>query len=127
MTFKPSTTDKALAPETAKSHEGAATLFIDGAWSAAAAGRTRTIECPADGSFVAEVAEADASDTERAIAAADAAFRRTGEDSWASWTTAQRGQLVLDIAAAIRQRKDEFAWAESMDTGKRLPLSLIHI
>ncbi|OHR22204.1 betaine-aldehyde dehydrogenase [Corynebacterium sp. HMSC061H03] len=121
MTFKPSTTDKALAPETAKSHEGATTLFINGTWSAAAAGNTRTIECPADGSFIAEVAEADATDTERAIAAADAAFRRTGEGSWASWSTAERSKLVLDIGAAIRQRKDEFAWAEAMDTGKRLP------
>ena len=43
MTFKPSTTDKALAPETAKSHEGAATLFIDGTWSAAAAGNTLSL------------------------------------------------------------------------------------
>ncbi len=125
MTFKPSTSDRALSVEVARTHEAAATLFINGVWSAAAVGGTRIIECPADTSFIAEVAEADAADTERAIAAADAAFRRTGEGSWASWTTAQRGQLLLDIAAAIQARKDEFAWAESMDTGKRLPESTV--
>lgn len=123
VSFHPSDLDRALAPETAAAHGDAATLFIDGTWQRAASGKTRTIECPADQSFIAEVAEADAADTERAIAAADAAFRRRGEGSWAEWSAAQRGQLLLDIAAAISDRKDEFAWAESMDTGKRLPES----
>lgn len=123
MTFTPSNTDKALSEKVAADHEGAATLYINGRWEPAASGKTRTIECPGDGTFVATVAEADAADTDRAIAAADAAFRRTGEGSWAQWTTDERARLVLGIAEQIRERKDEFAWAESMDTGKRLPES----
>ena len=45
-------------------------LFIGGAWRSALDGRTREIRCPADGSLVAVVDEADAKDTVKAIAAA---------------------------------------------------------
>ncbi len=50
------------------------TLFIGGKWEAAASGETRDIICPADGTHVATASEAAAVDTERAIAAARAAF-----------------------------------------------------
>ena len=38
-------------------------LYIDGQWRAAAAGGTREIRCPADGTLVATVDEGDATDT----------------------------------------------------------------
>ncbi|WP_043441726.1 MULTISPECIES: aldehyde dehydrogenase family protein [Arthrobacter] len=94
-----------------------ATLFIDGAWVPASDGGTRTISCPADGSFVAEVSEGTREDTERAIAAARRAFDG-GE--WASVPAPQRGDFLLKVAAELRARKDEFARAETLDTGKRL-------
>ena len=43
-------------------------LYVDGAWTRAAARGRREIRCPADGSLVAEVDEAGAEDTEAAIA-----------------------------------------------------------
>ncbi|RRO95530.1 betaine-aldehyde dehydrogenase, partial [Corynebacterium bovis] len=50
--------------------DGPASLYIDGRWEAAAAGGTRTITCPADGTTVGTVSEADDADTLRAVAAA---------------------------------------------------------
>ncbi|GAA1749465.1 aldehyde dehydrogenase family protein [Kocuria aegyptia] len=93
------------------------TLFIDGQWEAAAAGGTRTIVCPADGTEVGTVAEATAQDTERAIAAARRAF---DDGRWSAVPAGQRGDLLLAVAARLGERKDEFARAESLDTGKRL-------
>ncbi|NNG39555.1 aldehyde dehydrogenase family protein [Flexivirga sp. ID2601S] len=93
-----------------------ATLYIGGRWEAAADGGTREIRCPADGSPVGTVSEATAKDTERAIAAAREAFD-AGE--WSTRPTAERGDLLLRVAAEIRRRKDEFVRAETLDTGKR--------
>ncbi|MEX5299235.1 aldehyde dehydrogenase family protein [Kocuria sp. CPCC 205292] len=93
------------------------TLFIDGRWQPAAAGGTRTIVCPADGTEVGVVSEARAEDTERAIAAARRAF---DDGRWSSVPAPRRGDLLLAVADRLRERKDEFARAESLDTGKRL-------
>ena len=92
------------------------TLYIDGAWVAAEDGGTRTITCPADGTEVGVVAEATAKDTEKAIAAARRAF---DENAW-NVSAPERGDFLLAVAAQLRERKDEFARAESLDTGKRL-------
>ncbi|WP_146338927.1 aldehyde dehydrogenase family protein [Nesterenkonia sp. NBAIMH1] len=93
-----------------------ATLFIDGQWVSAASGETRTITCPADGSDVGTVSEAGAQDAESAIAAAKKAF-----DSrvWADTPAAERGEFLLQVAQQLTERKDEFARAEALDTGKR--------
>ncbi|MFD4367788.1 aldehyde dehydrogenase family protein [Rhodococcus sp. NPDC058521] len=95
----------------------AQTLFIDGTWQAAANGDTRDIECPANGETVGTVSEASRVDTERAIAAARTAF---DDGRWSSVPAADRGALLLKVADRLRERKDEFARAESLDTGKRL-------
>ncbi|GEE00999.1 betaine-aldehyde dehydrogenase [Gordonia spumicola] len=100
----------------------AATLFIDGEWEQAADGATRDIRCPADGSLVGTVSEAGRADTERAIAAARASF---DDRRWASVPAGERGRLLARLAATIRERKEEFARAESLDTGKRIVESRI--
>ncbi len=99
-----------------------ATLFIDGQWTAASDGGTREIRCPADGSLTATVAEATREDTERAIAAARRAF---DEGPWRRTPAAERGDLLLRFAATLRERSEEFARAESDDTGKRIVESRI--
>ncbi len=95
----------------------AKSMFIGGAWAPAAAGGTREIFCPADGRLVASVSEGTAEDSERAIAAA-----RTSFDSgvWSSVPAPQRGDFLLKVATRLRERKEEFARAESEDTGKRI-------
>lgn len=95
----------------------AQTLFIDGQWQAAENDATRTIYCPADGTEVGVVSEGSAADTERAIEAARAAFESR---VWVDTPAAERGDLLLRVADEIIRRKDEFARAEALDTGKRL-------
>ncbi|MCE7482549.1 aldehyde dehydrogenase family protein [Microbacterium profundi] len=94
-----------------------ATLFIDGIWTSAIEGGTREIRCPADGSFVAVVDEATAAD---AIAAIQAARRAFDSGVWSAKPAAERGDFVLRVAARLRERKEEFARAEALDTGKRM-------
>lgn len=94
-----------------------ASLFIDGSWVPAASGATRTITCPADGTTVDVVSEGGEEDTRAAIKAARAAFER-GE--WRRTPAAQRGDLLLEVSKQLKERKDEFARAEALDTGKRL-------
>lgn len=48
--------------------------FINGEWVDSISGATRTITCPANGEFVAEVAEGGKEDAEKAILAAREAF-----------------------------------------------------
>ncbi|MFM9494509.1 aldehyde dehydrogenase family protein [Streptomyces galilaeus] len=92
-------------------------LFIDGAWRAALDERTREIRCPADGSLVGVVDEAGGKDTAEAIAAARRAFD-TGP--WPRTAPAERGDLLLRVAALLVRDKEALARAESLDTGKRL-------
>ncbi|MFI1698683.1 aldehyde dehydrogenase family protein [Streptomyces bobili] len=92
-------------------------LFIDGAWRAALDERTREIRCPADGSLVGVVDEAGGKDTAEAIAAARRAFD-TGP--WPRTAPAERGDLLLRVAALLARDKEALARAESLDTGKRL-------
>ncbi|WP_261623420.1 aldehyde dehydrogenase family protein [Nesterenkonia marinintestina] len=95
-----------------------ATLYIDGQWVPAASGETRTIWCPADfDRQVGVVAEASAQDTEKAIAAAKRAFESR---VWSDTPARERGDLLLKVADRISERRDEFARAEALDTGKRL-------
>ncbi|MBE1515866.1 aldehyde dehydrogenase family protein [Nesterenkonia halotolerans] len=96
--------------------EQVSTLFIDGQWVSAQSGETRTIYCPADGSEVDVVSEAGEADTIAAIAAARKAF---DSHVWADTPAAERGAFVTAVADAIEARKDEFARAEALDTGKR--------
>jgi betaine-aldehyde dehydrogenase len=92
-------------------------FFIGGAWTSARSGGTREIRCPADGSLVATVDEGTSEDTAAAIAAAREAF---DHGPWPHTTPAERGALLDRVADAIERYKDEFARAETLDTGKRL-------
>ncbi|MEV4314685.1 aldehyde dehydrogenase family protein [Actinocrispum sp. NPDC049592] len=94
-----------------------AELFIAGEWVSALAGGTREIRCPADGSLVATVDEADSTDTEAAIEAARTAF---DSGPWPGTPAAERGDLLLRTADLITRDVKEYARAESLDTGKRL-------
>ena len=102
----------------------ASTLFINGSWEPAASGAVRQIRNPADGELVATVSEAGREDAERAIAAARAAF---DSGVWASVPAPERGAFLLKVAAELRERREKFARAESLDTGKRIIESRIDV
>ncbi|MFZ0324151.1 MAG: aldehyde dehydrogenase family protein [Actinomycetes bacterium] len=92
-------------------------LFIGGAWVSAQQHGRRTVCCPADGSVVAEVDEASGLDTELAIAAARQAF---DQGPWPTLPGAERGALLGRVADRLVDQRDDYARAESRDTGKRL-------
>ena len=97
--------------------ESSSTLYIDGEWVPSSDGGTRTITCPADGTEVGVVAEATGEDVERAILAARKAFEAR---TWVDTPAAQRGDFLIRVSDALLERKNEFARAEALDTGKRL-------
>lgn len=92
------------------------TLFIDGQWVASHSGATRTITCPADGTVVTEVSEADEKDTAKAVAVARRTF---DEGSWSATAASERGAILSRLADLLTRDKDEVARVESQDTGKR--------
>jgi betaine-aldehyde dehydrogenase len=92
-------------------------LYIGGQWRDPAEGGSREITSPADGTVVATVSEATRADTERAIAAARAAF---DDGPWPRTPETERGALLLRVAGLLERDRKEIATAESLDTGKRL-------
>ncbi len=92
-------------------------LYLDGVWTSAVAGERREIRCPADGTLVAQVDEADAADTEAAIGAAHRAFH---QGPWPTTSGRERGDLLLRLADLLERDTEQVARMESLDTGKRL-------
>jgi betaine-aldehyde dehydrogenase len=90
-------------------------LFIDGEFVAADDGTTSPTINPHDGAVLADVAQAGASDVDRAVAAAGAAF-----PAWSAMAAAVRGRLLLKLADRIDEAADELARIESLDTGHPL-------
>jgi betaine-aldehyde dehydrogenase len=74
---------------------------------------TQLIE-PATGLPLANVERATAEDLDRAVQRADNAFRGT----WRRVSSRDRGQLMLRLAALIRENADELARLESRNVGK---------
>src|SRR5207247_3414497 len=74
---------------------------------------------PADGTFLCRVARSAAEEVEAAVSAAVAA-----RPAWAARTPVERGELVREIALALRARRAEAAEIVAADTGKPLPLAL---
>jgi len=94
-------------------------LLIDGRRVAALSGRTFETVNPATGEVIAKVAEAGVDDIDAAVRSSRTAF----EGSWKHMRAAERGQLLLKLAALIRRDEDELVNLESLDCGK--PVSAI--
>ncbi len=92
-------------------------LIIGGERLDAASGQTFESFDPSTGEVLAVVPRGGAADIDRAVAAARAAFE--GKE-WGQMQPAQRGRLLLKVAATIRERAEELARLESMDNGKPL-------
>ncbi len=90
-------------------------LLINGQWVEAASGKTFATYNPATGEVLAQVAEGDREDIDRAVKAARAAFE-TGP--WSKLNASQRGRLVWKLADLIEQNLDELAELEMLDNGK---------
>jgi acyl-CoA reductase-like NAD-dependent aldehyde dehydrogenase len=74
---------------------------------------------PADGSMLCKVARSGAADVAAAVAAA-----RAAQTAWAARTPVERGELVRELALALRSRRDESAEIVAAETGKSIELAL---
>lgn len=90
-------------------------LFIGNEWIDAENGKTFLTSNPCTGKPIAEMAYASKADTQKAIAAADAAFR---SGCWSGLDTETRGKYLHHVADILERRLEEFAQWEAMDTGK---------
>src|SRR5258706_358018 len=70
-------------------------MLIGGQWVEAASGKTFDTFNPANGQVLAKVAEGDAEDINRAVAAARKAFE---SGPWPKLTPSQRGRLLWNVA-----------------------------
>jgi acyl-CoA reductase-like NAD-dependent aldehyde dehydrogenase len=89
-------------------------LFIDGQWVDAESGKTFTTPNPATGQTLAEVAEADKADIDKAVAAA----RKAYEGKWSKMSARDRGRLLYKLAQLIEENSKELAALETADNGK---------
>ena len=99
-------------------------LWIDGEWRDAADGRVLTIEDPARGTAIDEVAFAGDADVTAAVAVARSALDSA---EWARMAPADRAAVLWRIASALDRDANRLARLESLDTGKPLRESRIDI
>ncbi len=91
------------------------TVFWGGKWVAADSGATLAVRDPASGTLLAEVPNCGAGETQRAIAAADAAL-----PAWRAQTAKQRAQVLQRWFALINANADDLAQLVTAEGGKPL-------
>lgn len=100
---------------------GPTQLLINNEWVEGVSGKRFETINPATGEVICDVAEAEASDVDRAVEAACKAFT-TGD--WTQMSATRRGELLYKLADLIEQNKEELARLETLDNGKPLNESL---
>lgn len=90
-------------------------MLIGNQWVDAASGKTFPVYNPATGEVLANVAEGDKEDIDRAVRAARKAF---DSGPWRTMTPSARGRLIWRLADLLEQHQEVFAQLESLDNGK---------
>src|SRR6266567_6689780 len=88
-------------------------LLIGGEWVDAVSGATFPSVNPSTCEVIAELAEADAADADRAVAAARAAF----DGPWSRLKPRQRQAMLWAFADAVQEHYDELLLLETLDMG----------
>jgi len=94
---------------------GPTKLLINGKWVDSTSGKTFPTINPCTGEVITQVAEADAPDVDKAVAAARAAFDK---GPWRKMSGSERGYLMNKLADLIEKHADELAQLEALDNGK---------
>src|SRR5213082_2814709 len=89
-------------------------LFIDGKFVDAESGKTFKTPNPATGETLAEVAEGDKADIDKAVNAA----RRAFDGKWSKVSARDRGRMLYKLSQLIEARTKELAELETSDNGK---------
>lgn len=92
-------------------------LLINNEWVDSISGRTFETINPATDEVICQVAEADATDVDKAVKVARTAFNQ-GE--WSKMPPSERGKLLYKLADLIAAHADELAQLETLDNGKPL-------
>ena len=87
--------------------------FVDGAYLANDSGETFDVINPATGKVIYQVEVADEKIKEQAIASAQRGFA-----TWSAMSATQRSRILLKAVTLLRERNDELAKIEVLDTGK---------
>jgi len=90
-------------------------MLIGGEWVDSVSGATFEATSPSTGEMIARVPEGAREDAQRAIAAANAAWR-----DWASRSAFERGSTMKRMAEIVGERRDDLARTLSLDQGKPL-------
>jgi len=88
-------------------------LYIDGGYTDAGSDATFDAINPANGEVLAQVQRATKEDVERAVVSAE-----KGQKIWAAMTAMERSRILRRAVDILRERNDELATLETLDTGK---------
>src|SRR2546430_10041556 len=88
-------------------------MYISGEWVFAEGGAPFDVINPADQSTVASIANGAKPEIERAVQAANAAFRE-----WSALAPKDRGRILLGIQELMEERRDELARLVTLENGK---------
>ena len=97
-------------------------LFIDGAWCAAASGRTLPVMNPATGKQIGTLAHAEKADLDRALEAALKGFA-----VWRKISAFERSKIMRKAATLLRDRADAIAPLMTQEQGKTVAESKMEI
>jgi len=89
-------------------------LFINGEFVPAVDGKYFNTINPSNERKIAEVAEANKEDVEKAVASAQKAYQKT----WSKMHPKERGKYIYRIARLLQERAREFSVIETIDGGK---------
>lgn len=90
-------------------------LWINGKWEDSQGGGTVTVLNPCTEEAICQVPDASKADVDKAVQAAHASFQ---DRRWAGLSKAERSTILWKLAELMEQRAEEFAKAESENTGK---------
>lgn len=88
-------------------------LSIGGEWQASSSAATLTVQDPATGEVIKEIADATVEDAVRALDAAVAA-----QDAWAATPSRERSNILRRAFDLLIERKEDFALLMAMEMGK---------
>ncbi|MCJ8160345.1 betaine-aldehyde dehydrogenase [Acinetobacter zhairhuonensis] len=88
-------------------------LYIHGQYVNATSGKTFDTINPATGQIIASVQQASKTDVDAAVKSA-----QQGQQVWAAMTAVERARILRRAVDILRERNDELARLETIDTGK---------
>jgi len=101
-------------------YKGPTKLLINNEWVDSVSGKTFATINPATGETIAQIAEGDKADVDKAVLAARKAFQK-----WRNVNPADRCRLINKLADLFELHKEELAKLEALDNGKPFTAALL--